>query len=139
MPQSVIDTVYPFLHLVGRVFFCLFFVRTGATQLLKLNAPSPDASGGGPSAGKAVAAVAALMMLVGAILVLIGWRRFIGAGLLAIAALLWATTRHAFWREQDSEARAHQAGHFLENLALAGAALLIAYYAGSWWPFSVSQ
>jgi uncharacterized membrane protein YphA (DoxX/SURF4 family) len=44
---------------------------------------------------------------------------------LVICLVAAAVTMHAFWREQDENARQAQMVQFLKNLALAGAALMV--------------
>ena len=74
--------------------------------------------------------------MVGGALVLLGWSRFIGAGLLVIFLLPTAFLMHPFWKESDPAVKQNEMAHFLKVLALAGAALLIAYYGGTYWPMS---
>ncbi|MDH3497477.1 MAG: DoxX family protein, partial [Gemmatimonadota bacterium] len=78
-----------------------------------------------------------LMILVGGVTVLLGWHRFIGAGLLVLFLVSTAFLMHPFWKEQDPTARMNEMAHFQKDLAPAGAALLLAYYAGWPWPFSL--
>ncbi|HEX9728454.1 MAG TPA: hypothetical protein VGA37_08125 [Gemmatimonadales bacterium] len=117
--------LYPWMHLVGRILFAAFFVAMGLRHL---------AQGGGAPAQKALAIVSGLVILAGGLMVATGWSRFIGAGLLAIYLMAVALLTHAFWKEAEPGARANQMMHFLKNLALAGAALLIAYYSYQEWP-----
>ena len=44
---------------------------------------------------------------------------------------------HPFWREPDPAARLRERAQFLMTLALAGAALLVAYYGHTFWPLAV--
>jgi putative oxidoreductase len=89
-----------------------------------------------PSA-KALTALNGVMIVVGGVLVLLGWHRFIGAGLLVIAVLPAPFLLHAFWKETDPVLKTSETLHFLKDLALAGAALLIAAYSGAAWPMSL--
>ncbi len=48
-----------------------------------------------------------------------------------------AFVMHPFWKESDPQASMNEMSHFMKDLALAGAALLIAFYAGMPWPMSL--
>jgi uncharacterized membrane protein YphA (DoxX/SURF4 family) len=88
-------------------------------------------------AAKPATIVTGLMILTGGILVALGWHRFIGAGLIALFAIPTAFMMHAFWKETDPNSRAVEQAHFFKDLALGGAALVVAYYAGGDWPFAL--
>ena len=90
----------------------------------------------GPAA-KAATAISGLMIVAGAAMVLLGWHRFIGAGLLVIYLIPKAFMIHPFWKESDPQASMNEMSHFMKDLALAGAALLIAFYAALPWPMSL--
>ena len=136
MPQWM-EAFYEPAHLVGRVLFSLIFIMSGVNHLIRTDAMAGYAASKGVPAAKAATMLTGLMILVGGVLVLLGWHRFIGAGLLAIFILPTAFVMHGFWRETDPGARASEQAHFMKDLALGGAALLIAYYAGSPWPFAL--
>ena len=125
------------IHVVGRVLFSMMFIMGGMNHLMKLNDTSAYAESKGVPAPKVLTAVSGLMIMVGGVLVLLGWHRFIGAGLIAIFLFSTAIVMHAFWKETDPAARTNEMAHFMKDLAMAGAALLIAFYAGTVWPWSL--
>lgn len=129
--------LYDYTHLAGRILFSLVFLASGFGHLTRLEAMGGYAASKGVPAPKVMTAVTGVMILVGSLLVLLGWHRFIGAGLLVLFLLPTPFIMHAFWKEQDPMVRAGEQAHFLKDLALAGAALLIAFYAGGSWPFSL--
>lgn len=131
------EQLYPWMHLIGRVLFSLIFIGTGMMYLFKLNEMAAYAQTRGASAAKPATVVTGLMMLVGGVLVLLGWHRFIGAGLIAIYLVLSAFIMHGFWKETDPTMKQSEMSHFLKDLALCGAALLVAAYAGTEWPMSI--
>jgi uncharacterized membrane protein YphA (DoxX/SURF4 family) len=125
------------LHLVGRVLFGMLFIVKGLNYLMKLNEMSGYAASKGVPVAKPATAVTGLMIVVGGAFVLLGWHRFVGAGLLFIVLVPTAFMIHPFWKETDPAAKANEMSHFLKNLALAGAALLVAFYSSSSWPASL--
>jgi uncharacterized membrane protein YphA (DoxX/SURF4 family) len=125
------------IHLVGRVLFSMMFIMSGMNHLMKLNDMSAYAKSKGVPAPKALTAVSGLMIMVGGVLVLLGWHRFIGAGLIVIFLFPTAMIMHAFWKETDPASRMNEMAHFMKDMAMAGAALLIAFYSGSVWPMSL--
>lgn len=135
---DALQPLYPWMHLVGRIGFCAIFITSGLNHLLKLEQVAGYAAANGVPAPKAATLVTGIMILAGGIMVLLGWRRFIGAGLLVIFLPVSAAMVHAFWRREDPMARANEQAHFMKNLSLAGAALLVAFWAGTAWPMSLS-
>ena len=75
--------------------------------------------------------------LVGGVTIILGQNRFIGGGLIFLFMVLTATLVHHFWTEKDPMARINETIHFWKDIALGGAALLIAFYAGWSWPLSL--
>jgi uncharacterized membrane protein YphA (DoxX/SURF4 family) len=128
--------LYEIAHLTGRVLFALVFVLSGASHLVNAEAMAGFAKSRGVPAPKAMTLLSGVMIIVGGVLVMLGWHRFIGAGLLVVFLLPTAFVMHAFWKETDPGARMNEMAHFLKDLALAGAALFMAYYAGGFWPLS---
>lgn len=129
--------LYPWMHLVGRILFALVFVMSGLNHLLQLNNMAAYAQAKGVPAPKAAAAISGIVIIVGGVLVALGWHRFIGAGLLVIFLVPTAFLMHQFWKEADPTMKANEMAHFLKDLALAGAALLLAFYGGGVWPMSL--
>ena len=131
------EQLYPWMHLVGRILFSMVFISSGVNHFLKLNEGTAYAAAKGVPAPKLMTVVSGLMILVGGVLVLLGWHRFIGAGLIVIFLVLTAFGLHAFWKETDPLTMQNEMSHFMKDLALAGAALLIAFYGGMPWPMSL--
>ncbi|NIM49863.1 MAG: DoxX family membrane protein [Gemmatimonadales bacterium] len=131
------EQLFPWMQLIGRILFSMMFIGSGMMRLFKLNDMAAYAQTRGAPAPKAATVVTGLIMLVGGVLVLLGWHRFIGAGLIAIVVLLTAFTLHGFWKETDPVVKQNEMSHFLKDLALCGAALLVAVYAGIEWPMSL--
>jgi uncharacterized membrane protein YphA (DoxX/SURF4 family) len=130
------EALNPWMHLIGRVLLAIMFVNSGIGHLTHKGTVAYAQSKGVP-APKVMVPLTGVMIVVGAVLVVLGWHRFIGAGLLAIFLLPTAFIMHAFWKEKDPMARMGERVHFLKDLALLGGALLLAYYAGWSWPLSL--
>lgn len=136
MPESM-QALYGPAHLIGRILFALIFILGGLGHLMKLDSMAGYAASKGVPAAKAMTILTGLMIFAGGVLVMLGWHRFIGAGLLVVFLIPTAFVMHGFWRESDPMTRANEQAHFLKDLALGGAALLVAFYAGGDWPFSL--
>lgn len=129
--------LYPWMHLVGRILFALVFILSGLNHLMQRQAMTEYARGRGlPAPGLAVV-LSGLVILVGGVMIVLGWGRLIAAGALFLFLLATAFVMHPFWKEDDPQAQQNEMIHFLKDLALAGAALMIAYYAGESWPMSL--
>lgn len=131
------EALYPWMHLAGRILFSMIFIASGMNHLTKLDAMTAYAQSRGLPAPKAATALSGVMLLAGGFLVLLGWHRFIGAGLLVIFLVLSSVLMHGFWKETDPMTRQNEMIHFMKDMALAGAALLVAYYARHPWPLAL--
>lgn len=132
-----LEPLFPWMHLAGRILFCTIFIGSGISHLMQMGAMKQYAASKGVPAPGLMVPLSGLILLAGGLMVLLGWHRFIGAGLLVIFLLPTAFMMHAFWKEEDPQARQNEMAHFMKDLALAGAALLIAVYAGEVWPMSL--
>lgn len=129
--------LYPWMHLVGRILFAMVFIGSGLNHLTqRQNMVAYAQAKGLPGAGLLVP-LSGVMIAAGGVFVALGWHRFIGAGLIALFLVPTAFFMHAFWKETDPEAKQNEMAHFMKDLALAGAALFIAYYGGYAWPMSL--
>jgi uncharacterized membrane protein YphA (DoxX/SURF4 family) len=138
MPDQF-NAFYPWAHLLGRLLFAFVFVSAGLTRLTQRSAMVASAkSKGVPAAGFVTPASGVVIMIAG-LLILLGWHRFIAAGVLFLCLVPTAFVMHPFWKVADPAARASEQSHFLKDLALAGAALLIAYYSGQAWPAAIGD
>lgn len=81
--------------------------------------------------------VSGIIALVGALSVLLGYHARIGGWLLVIFLIPVALFMHNFWAVSDPMMRSMQEAHFMKNIAMAGAALLICYFGAG--PISVDS
>lgn len=84
-----------------------------------------------PAADAAVPASGALILL-GGLSVLTGMQPKIGASLIATFLLGVSPQMHDFWRIDDQEQRMHELVNFTKNMALVGAACLVAALPDQW-------
>ncbi len=129
--------LWPWMHLAGRILFSLFFIAFGVLHLVDTEGVGAYFATKGIAGPKPVAVATGLMLLTGGVLVLLGWTRFIGAGLLVLVLLPGAFALHPFWHETDPATRRSEMAQFFMTLALAGAALFFAYYGYQSWPHSL--
>lgn len=136
----MLDTILQYrdwMHLLGRMLLGALFVLNGIGHLTKTGAMTGYTASKGVPAARVMVLLTGVMILVGGVLVILGWHRFIGAMLLVLFLFPVAFIMHAFWKETDPGARQMEMIQFTKDLALAGAALFIAYYAGHSWPMSL--
>ena len=133
----MLEQLYPWMHLIGRILFAMIFIASGMNHFFKLNEGAAYATAKGIPAAKVMTVVSGLMILLGGVSILLGWHRFIGAGLIVIFLVPTAFVMHAFWKETDPMMMQNEMAHFMKDMALTGAALLIAFYGGAPWPMSI--
>lgn len=133
----MLQALYPWMHLIGRIMFSLIYLEAGVKHFTQMNVMAGYAGSRGAPAPKLTVPLTGVMSLAGALSLILGWHRFIGAGLLAIFMLWTSFIMHAFWKESDPMARLNERIHFLKDIAMGGAALFMAYYAGWPWPLSL--
>ena len=131
------DALYPWMHLIGRTLFAMVFIGGGLNHFTKLNDVTGYARSRGVPSPKLATIVTGFMAVPGGVLIVLGWHRFIGAGLIVLFALSTAFMMHNFWRDADPMAKQNEMAHFMKDLALAGGALFMAYYGGGGWPMSL--
>jgi len=112
------------LYLVGRVFFALIFI-VAAPRHFTAEGIGHAAELGVPFAALAVP-VSGLMALGGGLSVASGYRAQWGAWLLIAFLVPVTLMMHGFWRLHDPHAIHIQQAMFMKNVALVGAALLMA-------------
>ena len=124
------------LALIGRVLFSLLFIKTGVSHFTQRAGMVGYAKSSGLPMADIAVPFTGLMLLAGGISVLLGFHARIGAWLLVAFLIPTAFTMHKFWGLADPMAAGNQQAHFMKNIALAGAALLIAYFGSG--PFSMT-
>lgn len=116
--------------LLARLLFSALFIMSGIGHLTQSSSMGQYAAAKKVPAARLAVIVTGLMLLLGGASVLFGAYVRIGALLLAIFLLPTAFIMHNFWTLEDQQARQNDQIHFMKDLALAGAALLIWYFWG---------
>ena len=130
------------LLLLGRVLFASLFIMSGINHLTKTKGLAQYAASGGVPAPTAAVIVTGVMILVGGISMLLGYEPRVGALLLAVFLIPVAIIMHRFWGLTDAAMAQSQQIHFWKNISMAGAALMIYYFATVYpgaWPYSVGR
>jgi putative oxidoreductase len=126
--------------LVGRVLFGAFFLMSAFNHLTNSGMMAQYAGSQGVPAPKLAVIVTGLMLLGGGLSILLGFQPRIGALLLIAFLVPTAVIMHRFWGLADAGTAMNQRIHFWKNITLAGAALMIYYFASvatAPWPYSV--
>lgn len=113
------------LVLIGRVLFAAMFLNSGIGHLTKPSAMAQYAKMKGVPQPWLMTFISGVVLLAGSLSVLLGIWADLGALLIAAFLLPTAVLMHGFWRE-SGEARMADQIHFLKDVSLAGAALMLA-------------
>lgn len=110
---------------LGRCLFVTYFIAMGMSHLVHFRQHAEFIAGKGVPLARVATLLTIVMMIGGGLLVLLGWHRWIGAALLFGIIFPAPFFLHHFWNETDSYARLSEFAHFIKDLSLAGAALLL--------------
>ena len=133
----MLDSFWPWMHLASRVIFAISLMVLSAGHFTATDAVAGYAAAKRTPSPKAAVLVSGLMMWVGALLLALGWHRFIGAGLVILFLVPVSFKIHNYWTVTDPNMRMVDRIQFWKNIGLAGAALFFATYARFDWPMSL--
>jgi uncharacterized membrane protein YphA (DoxX/SURF4 family) len=125
------------MHLAGRITFAVSLMVLSVGHFTATDAIAGYAASKKTPAPKAAVVASGLMVWAGAILIALGWHRFIGAGLVILFFLPVTFRIHDYWNATDPTQRMMDRIQFWKNIALAGAALFFAAYGWATWPMSL--
>jgi putative oxidoreductase len=124
-----------FVPLLGRILFSVIFLMSGVGHFFQYRGIVNYATAKGAPTPEIMVPVTGLMMLVGGLSVLLGFKARWGALLLLLFLLPAAFLIHNFWTIADPAMSQGEQAHFFKNVALAGASLLIMYFGSG--PYSL--
>ncbi|HXV41857.1 MAG TPA: DoxX family membrane protein [Anaerolineae bacterium] len=116
--------------LVARLIYALPLLYQGVTNLGQLDRLTAKAREKGLPASKVTTAGAMIWLTVGTLAIIFNFQSFIGGLMVAAFLVFTGFTIHNFWTVTDPATRKQDQLHFLKNLSLAGAALVIAAMQG---------
>lgn len=119
-----------YVPLIGRILYSLIFILSGINHLVNFSQMSQYTASLGVPAPTLATIVTGIMILLGGLSILLGYKVKIGALLLIIFLIPVTLVAHNFWAIEDAMQRQIQMIMFLKNLALLGGALVF-YYFGS--------
>lgn len=122
--------------LAGRVLFGLLFVYNGYNHFANYEgrvqyAEYKDVPAAGP-----MVLVSGSMLVLGGLGVILGAYPVLSAGALALFLLVTTPVIHDFWAAPEEE-RQNEFNHFLKNVGLLGAALIVLSLGSEAWTYAV--
>ena len=122
------------LSLLGRIMLCAIFVMSAVGNKIpnfKQTVAIMEGEGIPQASYLLIGAIAFLIL--GSLLVLLGYKARLGALLLLIFLGLATYYFHDFWKLEDPQARQMEMINFMKNLALAGAMVFIMANGSGYW------
>lgn len=134
--RSSAGSVRTAAFLAGRAIFGGYFVYNGVNHLINRQMLAGYARSKGVPAADLAVTGSGLLILAGGLSIIAGALPKVGAGLVSAFLLGVSPQMHAFWREQDPQQRTSEIVNFTKNVALLGAAFLVAAHPEPW-PWSL--
>ena len=130
-------TATAFIILLGRILFTIVFFVSVPAHFGPVDLGYAKAAGV-PMANVVVPA-AGLLMLIGALSVLLGFRAKLGAWLLVLFLVPVTLTMHGFWGAPNGMMAQLQMGMFIRNLSIVGGALFVSQFGPGAWSLDALQ
>jgi putative oxidoreductase len=127
--------VLSYVGLLGRIFYSAIFIMSGPNHF-RAEVIGYAAAQGVPLASIAVP-LSGIIALLGGLSIALGYRAKVGAWLIVLFLIPVTLMLHRFWGLSDPQVVALQQAMFMKNLALLGAALIIARLGSG--PLSLKQ
>ena len=115
-----------YVTLAGRVLYSLIFLMTPLSHFSAGTIAYADLSGVPMSS--ILVPLSGVIGFLGGLSVLLGYQAKRGAWLLVVFLIPVSFAMHAFWTVQDPTMHQDQLAHFLKNVSMLGAALLISQF-----------
>jgi uncharacterized membrane protein YphA (DoxX/SURF4 family) len=122
------------LFLAGRILLGGFFLLNGAQHFTNVTAMSAYAALKGVPAPMAAVLISGVLLLIGGVTLLLGIAPRVGLAALMIFLVPVTVIMHGFWAETGA-ARVADLAHFLKNVGLMGAILMLLAVPVPW-PYS---
>jgi putative oxidoreductase len=123
-----------FVVLLGRIFYGFLFITSGLGHLtFQKKFLAVYVKSKGLPAPELLVVASGLVELIGGVLILLGFYSRYGAWLIVLFLVPITFTIHNFWTQKDPQTKMTEMANFEKNLALLGAALLIAYFGSGPW------
>jgi uncharacterized membrane protein YphA (DoxX/SURF4 family) len=116
------------VFLLGRLILGGFFVMNAMNHFRMAGMMAGYAASKGVPAPKLAVVGTGLQMLVGGVMLILGWQVWVAALILVLFLIPVALMMHNFWAVQDQQQRMMEMVQFMKNLALAGALLMVMAY-----------
>jgi len=113
------------IQIIGRTLFVLYFILMGSSHLFNFREHAALLGRKGVPLPAAATMLTVVMMVGGGVLVLFDWHKWIGAAMLFGIIFPAPFFLHHFWNETESYSRLSEFAHFIKDISLAGAALLL--------------
>lgn len=127
------------LQLIGRILFGTLFILNGVSHFVRLDMLAQYAGSKGVPVPEVAVIVTGLMMLLGGLAVVLGYKPKVGLWLLVAFLIPTALLMHNFWAV-GAEQQTAEMSHFLKNVSLAGGALMLIVFATDEpWPYSLGR
>jgi putative oxidoreductase len=119
-------TLQGIVALLGRILLCTIFLLSAVgNKIPNFHAVAGFMAKEGVPAPQLMLAGAIVFLIAGSLAVIVGYKARIGAALLLVFLVLATYYFHDFWTLGDGQAKQEQLIHFLKNLGLMGAMLLV--------------
>lgn len=120
------------LFLIGRILFGGFFLMNGFNHFKNAGGLTQYAASKGVPSPKTAVYLTGLMLLLGGLGVILGIYTELSLWLIIVFLVLTSFKMHAFWSITDPTAKMPEQIHFMKNIALAGAGLMMLALSEPW-------
>jgi putative oxidoreductase len=111
--------------LTGRILFFFLFALSAAGHITQRKMMGQYAARKGVPFASVLVVLTGVQILAGSLLILLGVWADLGAALLVVFLIPTTLVMHDFWTIEAPEERQQDQVHFMKNIALAGAALML--------------
>lgn len=135
MPGNYQKKQMSYLLLLGRILYSFIFAMTVLSHFSKGAADYAGAQG--VPMPHIFVPVSGIIAFLGAISIILGYKAKLGALLIIIFLIPVSFFMHNFWAIDDPVMMMNQQAHFMKNISILGAALIISYFGSG--PFSIDK